>query len=83
LLQADLNTLGANPKLEVDGRLGPATAAAVTAFQSAVGVTPDGIAGPLTLAAIKERVDALAMSMGDRLKIGDERANRVDFGSVF
>ena len=57
-LQADLNTLGAVPPLKVDGRLGPATTAAVKAFQTAAGLTADGIAGPVTLAAIKLRIDA-------------------------
>lgn len=33
-----------------DSRFGPATLAAVKAFQSAQGLTPDGIAGPKTLA---------------------------------
>ena len=58
LLQADLNTLGANPRLEEDGIAGPATTAAVKAFQAAAGLTADGIAGPVTLAAIKLRIDA-------------------------
>lgn len=35
-----------------DSRFGPATLAAVKAFQSAQGLTPDGIAGPKTLAAL-------------------------------
>jgi putative chitinase len=57
-LQTALNTLGANPKLTEDGRLGPGTTAAVKAFQAAAGLTPDGIAGPVTLAAIKLRISA-------------------------
>jgi putative chitinase len=57
-LQADLNTLGADPQLAVDGILGPATAAAVKVFQAAAGLTADGIAGPVTLAAIKQGIDA-------------------------
>jgi putative chitinase len=57
-LQADLNILGASPPLEADGRMGPATVAAVTAFQAASGLTADGIAGPVTLAAIKLRITA-------------------------
>jgi putative chitinase len=57
-LQTDLNTLGANPPLEADGVLGPATTVAVKAFQAAAGLKADGIAGPVTLAAIKLRIDA-------------------------
>ena len=57
-LQDDLNTLGADPPLEADGVLGPATTVAVKAFQTAAGLPADGIAGPVTLAAIKLRVDA-------------------------
>lgn len=57
-LQADLNTLGASPQLDEDGRLGPATMAAVKALQAAAGLTADGIAGPVTLAAIKLRISA-------------------------
>ena len=36
----------------IDGKFGTKTAAAVSAFQSQNGLTPDGIAGPKTLAAI-------------------------------
>jgi putative chitinase len=57
-LQADLNTLGASPQLDVDGRLGPATMGAVKTFQRASGLTTDGIAGPVTLAEIKLRISA-------------------------
>jgi len=52
-LQEALNDLGADPKLDVDGRYGPATRQAVRNFQAAVGIAVDGIAGPVTEAAIK------------------------------
>lgn len=58
MLQADLNTLGANPRLDEDGCLGPATMAAVKTFQTASRLNADGIAGPVTLAAIKLRISA-------------------------
>jgi putative chitinase len=58
-LQRDLNTLGANPKLDVDGRYGPNTRAGVKNFQAAAGIKADGIAGPVTKATIKLMLDRL------------------------
>lgn len=49
-LQRLLDAHGAN--LAVDGDFGPATEAALTAFQRSAGLTPDGIAGPQTLQAL-------------------------------
>lgn len=43
----------------VDGDAGPDTIAAVTAFQRAAGLVPDGIAGPLTQKALREPVKAV------------------------
>lgn len=51
-LQSRLNSLGANPPLAVDGISGPRTLAAIKAFQNANGITPDGIVGPITQAAL-------------------------------
>jgi len=51
-LQNALNKLGASPVLTVDGMLGPATKAAVKAYQGRKGLAADGIAGPNTLAAL-------------------------------
>ena len=39
--------------IEADGRFGPATLLAVEQFQSAHGLTPDGIVGPKTWAALR------------------------------
>lgn len=51
-LQTKLNELGTMPKLTVDGIAGAATRTAVKAFQQSHGLTADGRAGPLTLAAM-------------------------------
>lgn len=56
-LQEALNDLGASPRLLVDGRYGPATRQAVTAFQTSAGIGADGIYGPVTEAAIKLRIN--------------------------
>ena len=51
LLQTALNAAGSS--ISVDGFDGPETEAAVKSFQEARGLTPDGIAGPITIAALK------------------------------
>lgn len=51
-IQKRLNDLGAKPPLVVDGLMGPASTAAVMAFQRAKGLTVDGKVGPQTLAAL-------------------------------
>ena len=48
-VQARLRELG----FDEDGVFGPATEAAVTAFQEAQGLLPDGVVGPITRAALK------------------------------
>lgn len=58
-LQEALNILGADPKLNVDGRYGPATRRAVKEFQKIARIGADGIAGPITEAAIKLALDAI------------------------
>ncbi len=47
-----LNILGANPHLDEDGKLGPKSVSAIKSFQVSHGLTPDGIAGPKTKAAL-------------------------------
>jgi lysozyme family protein len=51
-LQASLNKLGANPQLEADGIVGPATRNAVRAFQLSQNLAADGLVGPATFAAL-------------------------------
>ena len=55
-LQAALNLLGSS--LSVDGDFGPATEAAVKAFQQNHGLTEDGIAGELTTGRIAALLEA-------------------------
>ncbi len=47
---------------EIDGIDGPATQAAVKAFQETAGLTADGIVGPKTRAALKNALDQLAQA---------------------
>lgn len=59
-IQNSLNTLGATPKLDPDGRYGALTKAAVSAFQSAHSVPAvDGWAGKITSAAIQTELNKL------------------------
>ena len=51
LLQLALNRAGAGG-LGLDGRFGPATRAALTAFQEGMGLRPDGVAGALSHRAL-------------------------------
>ena len=51
-LQTTLKQLGFDPH-GVDGAFGPGCEAAVIAFQKAKGLTPDGIVGPGTMAALQ------------------------------
>lgn len=57
-LQNNLKKLGYSVGT-VDGKFGAATKRAVIAFQSAHGLTPDGLAGAQTLALITAKVQAL------------------------
>ncbi|HEY8584269.1 MAG TPA: peptidoglycan-binding protein, partial [Capillimicrobium sp.] len=53
-LQFLLRTRGFEPG-GLDGGFGPNTAAAVRRYQSAAGLTVDGVAGPMTLGALRRR----------------------------
>lgn len=54
--QKALNDLGAEPKLAVDGRYGPATKRALMKFQTAAGLKSDGKASAETEAAMKQKL---------------------------
>lgn len=71
-LQTWLAALGYN--LEVDGKRGPKTAAALLDFQDRAGLEVDGIAGPKTAAALREDVEgwaAAAMEVQDWIHAPD------------
>ncbi|HWN09305.1 MAG TPA: peptidoglycan-binding protein [Pyrinomonadaceae bacterium] len=53
-LQNNLKQLGFDPN-GVDGTFGPGTEKALIAFQKSKGLTPDGKAGPATMAALQAR----------------------------
>lgn len=55
-LQESLNTLGADPKLEVDGDYGELTRDAVTEYQQAHSLEVDGWAGVSTQASIYQQL---------------------------
>lgn len=59
-LQAVLRGLGYD--LQPDGDFGPATKAALVAFQSSKGLTPDGVVGRRTLAALDQSTGAAGLS---------------------
>lgn len=56
-LQNALNELGADPQINPDGRFGPATKAAVKWFQKLNSLPVDGIAGRVTIEAVRARLD--------------------------
>ncbi len=57
-LQSQLKTLGYDPG-EPDGRLGPATRAAVSLFQADNGLIPDGHLEPVVVEQIRTRAESL------------------------
>ena len=70
-VQAQLNKLGANPQLIVDGAWGPKSKETLKAFQRSRGLTIDGIPGPKTSAALgltSSASSSTASLMGSAIK---------------
>jgi peptidoglycan hydrolase-like protein with peptidoglycan-binding domain len=59
-LQADLIALGYLPASADDGLFGPGTAGGVRRFQEASELVVDGVAGPVSLAAVASAIAALS-----------------------
>jgi peptidoglycan hydrolase-like protein with peptidoglycan-binding domain len=76
--QTRLAELRFMPTSQVDGRLGPRTKDAITAFQQWHGLTPDGIAGPRTLAKLSTAATQRPASKGPsrRMRCTGPRASR-------
>lgn len=76
-VQAKLAALKFMPSSQVDGRLGPRTKDAITAFQQWHGLTPDGIAGPRTLAKLSDAATPRPASKGPSRRIEVYRAKGI------
>lgn len=70
-LQQRLADLSFLPAADVDGRAGPETSFAVTAFQKWSGLTRDGVAGPATMRALTTAVrpTPVAVGTGQRIEV--------------
>jgi len=54
-----LNKFGADPQIPADGKMGPATQAAIKQFQKREGIPADGLMGPATYVKLFHKLDAL------------------------
>jgi lipoprotein-anchoring transpeptidase ErfK/SrfK len=76
-VQKDLARLTFLPSSQVDGKFGPRTRHAITAFQQWNGLTPDEIAGPQTLAKLRTATVPQAGNYGASRRIEIHRAKGV------
>jgi lipoprotein-anchoring transpeptidase ErfK/SrfK len=76
-VQMGLARLKFLPPSQVDGKLGPRTRHAITAFQQWNGLTPDGIAGPQTLGKLRTATVPRAGNHGSSRRIEVHRAKGV------
>ncbi|SKA30943.1 N-acetylmuramidase domain-containing protein [Consotaella salsifontis] len=76
-LQSDLATVGSYTG-KIDGDFGPATEAAVVAFQKIAGILPDGWAGDETIDAIKAALVAKPATVDDRISDLERRVSALE-----
>ncbi len=76
-VQEDLARLKFLPSSQIDGKLGPRTQHAITAFQQWSGLTPDGITGPQTLAKLRTASVPQAGNHGPSRRIEIHRAKGI------
>lgn len=78
-LQTALDELGYDlGEKGIDGRLGPATQKAIKAFQEANGLVVDGIAGPKTLAALKNVGEEMESIAGETDELKNSCGSLID-----
>jgi lipoprotein-anchoring transpeptidase ErfK/SrfK len=76
-VQTRLAELRFMPTSQVDGQLGPRTKDAITAFQQWHGLTPDGVAGPRTLAKLSTAATPRPANQGPSRRIEVYRAKGI------
>jgi peptidoglycan hydrolase-like protein with peptidoglycan-binding domain len=75
-LQRRLNAAGARPPLDVDGKLGPKTEAALKRFQGNNGVSPSGVFGSDSFTALNNAPTCTTPPTQARTTVGSTEASR-------